>query len=87
MPAGKDSAFDQRRCCLYRQGPGSDAPGVVGLYLTRVRPAGRDVQAVGATPGPSRGPPIGAPRGGNSQALEVKFYAVLQLPGGKVSGG
>ena len=87
MPAGQDSALHQRRCCLYHQGPGSDAAGVVGVYLTRVRPAGRDVQAAAATPEPSRGHPIGARRGGNPQALEVKLYAVLQLPGGKVSGG
>jgi hypothetical protein len=64
MPAGKDSAFHQRPCCLYHQGPGSDAAGVVGVYLTRVRSAGRDVQAAAATPGRSRGHPIGAPRGG-----------------------
>jgi hypothetical protein len=87
MPVGKGSAFHQRRCCLCHEGPGSDAAGVVGVYLTRVRPAGRDVQAAAATPEPSRGHPIGAPLGGNSQALEVKLYAVLQLPGGKVSGG
>jgi hypothetical protein len=87
MPAGKGSVFHQRRWCLYHQGPGSDAAGVVGVYLTRVRPAGRDVQAAAATPEPSRGHPTGAPRGGKPQALEVKLYAVLQLPGAKVSGG
>jgi hypothetical protein len=63
MPAGQDSALHQRQYCLYRQGSGSDAAGVVGVYLTRVRPAGRDVQAAAATPEPSRGHPIGARRG------------------------
>jgi hypothetical protein len=63
MPAGQDSALHHRQYCLYRQGSGSDAAGVVGVYLTRVRPAGRDVQAAAATPEPSRGHPIGARRG------------------------
>jgi hypothetical protein len=88
MPAGQDSALHQRRCCLYHQGPGSDAAGVVGGFTSRAfGPTERNVQAAAATPEPSRRHPIGARRGGNPQALEVKLYAVLQLPGGKVSGG
>jgi hypothetical protein len=87
MPAGQDSALHQRRCCLYHQGPGSDAAGVVGFTSRAFGPAGGDVQAAATAPEPSRGHPIGARRGGNPQALEVKLYAVLQLPGGQVSGG
>ena len=75
-----------RRCCDQRPSAGSDAAGG-GDSLTHVRFAVRDAQAATATPGPSRGHPIGATRAGISQELEVKLYAVLQLPGGDVSSG
>jgi hypothetical protein len=72
---------------LPHKDPGSDTAGVVGVHLARARLASRDTQDATATPGPSRGHPIGAARGGILQKLEVKFYAVLQLPSRHVPGG
>lgn len=77
----------ERLSCLRQKDPGSDTAGVVGVHLSRVRPASRYGQDATATPGPSRGHPIGAARGGISQELEIKLCAVLQLPGCKVSCG
>lgn len=77
----------ERLSCLRHKDPGSDTAGVVGVHLARVRLASRYVQDATATPGFSRGHPISAPRGGILQKLEVKLDAVLQLPGGDVSGG
>jgi hypothetical protein len=70
---------------------GKKTPGATPLgwwgFTARVGLASRYVQDAIATPGPSRGHPIGAQCGGILQKLEVKLYAVLQLPGGKVSSG
>jgi hypothetical protein len=69
---------------------GTKNPGATPLgwwgFTSRVRLASRYVQDATATPGPSRGHPIGAVRG-KSKELEVKLYTVLQLPGGDVSSG
>jgi hypothetical protein len=52
---------------------------VVGVCVTRIPLAGRNVQVATATLGLVRRHLVDA--GGISKVLEVKLYAVLQLPG------
>jgi hypothetical protein len=76
-----------RRCCLYHQVPGSDAAGGGGLPHARSARRTRRAGCGGCHSRTFARAPDRRPARGNPQALEVKLYAVLQLPGGKVSGG
>lgn len=72
MPAGKDSGSIKGDAVSITRVPEVTPQGWWGFCLTRVRSAGRDVQAAAATPGPSRGHPIG-PRAGYFRSARSKI--------------
>lgn len=68
------------RCRRQQTNTGSEAAGVVGVDLTRVRSGRRDVQVATALPEFRDGTEV-MPARMLSEALKIKLYAELQLPG------